>query len=273
MGIFPRALQVAFLSALCTMAPTRVCLAQAIDSVFVEVYHVQESGVPGEPPITTYRIYVDLAADHELQMVYGDDKHQLRLFTSTAFLNDTMNGAMYGHMIDGDHLNSSRVALDSWLTIGAASDAHWGVPRSLDEDGSILECPPYPGKKGMQMQGPYATSTPLNVTDGLLPHKPVSEIVNFNFNPTYLRKVRGNFIETTNGAWAVLGGTKGVTDRNLFLIAQLTTTGSLAFRLNLQIETPDHEPVKYVAGDPAPGEVLYQGLNYGSERPLTAPSK
>lgn len=98
------------------------------------------------------------------------------------------------------------------------------------------------------MQGPYATSTPLNVTDGLLPHKPVSEIVNFNFNPTYLRKVRGNFIETTNGAWAVLGGTKGVTDRNLFLIAQLTTTGSLAFRLNLQIETPIQQEAREIRG-------------------------
>lgn len=273
MSIFSRALPAAFLSALCAVVPILVCQAQAIDSVFVEVYHVQESGVQGEPPITTYRVYVDLAAGHELQMVYGDDKHQLRLFTSTAFLNDTMNGAMYGHMIDGAHLNSSRVALDSWLTIGAASDGHWGVPRSLDDDGSVLECPPYPGRKGQLLQGPYATSTPLNVTDGLVARSPINDIVNFNFNPTYLRKLRGNFIETTNGAWAVLGGTTGVTERNLFLIAQLTTTGTIAFRLNLQIETPEHEAVKYVAGDPTLGEVLYPGLNFGSERPLSAPSK
>nr|MBP6391898.1 hypothetical protein [Flavobacteriales bacterium] len=64
------------------LAPV-IARSQAIDSVFVEVYHVQPGDVAGEPPLTTYRVFVDLAPDHELQMVYGDEKHQLRIHTTT----------------------------------------------------------------------------------------------------------------------------------------------------------------------------------------------
>ncbi|MBK9074026.1 MAG: hypothetical protein IPL77_03445 [Flavobacteriales bacterium] len=83
-----------------------------------------------------------------------------------------------------------------------------------------------------------------------MPYPEIREVVNFNFASGYLGKVKGNLLETTNGAWAVLGGKAGVTENNLLLIAQISTTGTLSFLLNLQIETPEHEPVKYVARDP-----------------------
>lgn len=260
-----RALITVLLLAAIALNDVGSCHAQAIDSVFVEVYHVQESSVNGELPLTTYRIYVDLAADHTLQMVYGDDHHQLKIKTTSWFFNDSTNGARYGSKIVSDRLNAAPSALDSWLTIGAASDEHWGVPRALDTDGSVLECPPYAMLKGIGTSGEYTTTTPLCVTDGLIP-RAGTEVVDFNFITSYLDKVRGNFLETNNGAWAVLGGVKGVTDRNLVLLAQLTTTGVLSFQLNLQIATPDHTAVKYVAGDPAPGEVLCNGLSYGAYR-------
>ena len=240
--------------------------AQAIDSVFVEVYHVQPSDVTGEPPLTTYRIFVDLAPDHELQMVYGDDKHQLRIHTTTAFHNDTLNGAKYAHQVDADRLNTSLLALDSWLTIGAASDQHMAVPRAMDTDGSILECPPYPARKGKKDGGRTYIPAPLCSSDGLMPYPEIREVVNFNFASGYLGKVKGNLLETTNGAWAVLGGKAGVTENNLLLIAQISTTGALSYLLNVQIETPEHEPVKYVARDPGPDEVLFEGLAYGQYR-------
>ena len=48
----------------------------------------------------------------------------------------------------------------------------------------------------------------------------------------------------TDGAYAVLRGKRGVTDRNVLLIAQLTTTGELAYMISLQTGTLEHEPVK-----------------------------
>lgn len=254
-----------------SMVAMRPCHAQAIDSVFVEIYHVQESGISGEPPLITYRVYVDLAPGYELQMVYGDEHHQLRINTSTWFVNDTMNGVQYAHLLDADRLNTAPLALDTWLTIGAASDAHWGVPRSLDVDGSVLECPPYPRPQVLNGRSAFTRSVPLNITDGLVAHPKVQEVTNFQFQSGYLGKVRGSFLETTNGAWAVLGGTKGITDLNLVLLGQFTTTGELSYRLNLQVETPDHQPVKYVAIDPRPGEVMYEGLDHGMYR-ISSPS-
>jgi len=240
--------------------------AQAIDSIFVEVYHVQPGEVAGEPPLTTYRIFVDLAPEHELQMVYGDEKHQLRIHTTTSFHNDTVGGGKYAHQVDADRLNASQLALDSWLTIGAANDAYMGVPRKMDPDGSILECPPYPARKGKKEAALPNLPAPLCTSDGLIPYPEIREVVNFNFASGYLDKVKGNLMETTNGAWAVLGGKAGVTDKNLLLLAQISTTGTISFLLNLQIETPDHEPVKYVARNAAPDEVLYEGLAYGQYR-------
>ncbi|MBK9076585.1 MAG: hypothetical protein IPL77_16735 [Flavobacteriales bacterium] len=247
------------------LAPV-IARSQAIDSVFVEVYHVQPSDVAGEPPLTTYRVFVDLAPEHELQMVYGDEKHQLRIHTTTAFHNDTVNGAKFAHQVNADRLNASPLALDSWLTIGAASDQHMAVPRAMDTDGSILECPPYPARKGKKEVALLNIPAPLCSSDGLMPYPEIREVVNFNFASGYLGKVKGNLLETTNGAWAVLGGKAGVTENNLLLIAQISTTGTLSFLLNLQIETPEHEPVKYVARDPGPDEVLYEGLAYGQYR-------
>jgi hypothetical protein len=52
----------------------------------------------------------------------------------------------------------------------------------------------------------------------------------------------------------------------VLLIAQLTTTGELSYMINLQIETLEHEPVKYVARDPGPGEFTHPTLTYGKFR-------
>lgn len=234
----------------------------AIDSVFVEVYHVQPSKDPGQPPLVTYRVFVDLAPDHELQMVYGDDRHKLRFWTTTAFENDTVHGAKFGHLIQAGRLNDGMTALDSYLTIGATDNAHMGVPRAWDEDGSVLTCPPYAGSRSRKTDG-EGTIAPLCITDGMVPYEEVREVVDFRFASGYLHKARGFDIETTDGAYAVLGGKRGVTDKNVLLLAQLTTTGELSFMLNLQIETPEHEAVKYVAHDPGPGEFTNPTLTRG----------
>ena len=251
-------------------ATPRLAAQEAIDSVFVEVYHVQPAERPGDPATVTYRIFVDLAEGHELQMVYGDQAHKLRIWTTTAFENDTVLGAKFGHQIQAGRLNEGALALDSYLTIGAADNEHMGVPRAWDKDGSVLTCPPYPGSRSRTGDA-GGILAPLCITDGLIPYEEIREVVDFRFASGYLHKARGFDIETTDGAYAVLGGKRGVTDRNVLLIAQLTTTGELSYMLNLQIETPEHEPLKYVARDPGPGEFTHPSLTYGKFR-ATAPA-
>jgi hypothetical protein len=155
-------------------------------------------------------------------------------------------------------LNDDLLALDSWVTIGAASETLWGVPRAFDPDGSVLQCPPYP----MSTPGSTMVTRPLCTTDGLLAKDSVPQVVNFRFEPGYLGRIRGSVLHTMDGAWGVLGGTKGPTEDNILLVAQITTNGTLSFKLNVQVGTAEGA-VKYVSTEAGAEEVLHPGLRYG----------
>jgi len=62
----------------------------------------------------------------------------LQLQTSTVFFNNEDRGEETGDAIGAGNLVDNTVAVDSWVTIGAASDSHWGILKSEDEDGSII---------------------------------------------------------------------------------------------------------------------------------------
>lgn len=232
-------------------------MAQGIERVFVETYAVTPR--PDGAPLTTYRIYVDLAPGQQLQMVYGDEHHPLWIRTTTTFFNDTTNGEAFADRINADRLGRFPLALDSWLSLGAASSAHIGVPLADDHDGSVLECPPYAGANGLD----GVQHTPICVADGLQRDSTLKEVTPFNFTPGCLGRSDCAEVATNNGAWAVLGGVKSATEANMFLVAQLSTTGTLSFQLNFQVAGPDRKPVKYVASDAAEGEVLFTGSSFG----------
>lgn len=221
--------------------------AQAVERILVETY--AETVLPDGRTLHTYRIHVDLAPRHQLQMVYGDEHHPLWIRTTTTFFNDTVNGAAFADRIDADRLGRFPLALDSWLSLGAASDAHSGVPLARDIDGSVLECPPYAGPV-------MAARTPLCIADGLVRDTLLKEITAFNFTAAALNEGGMSEVRTDNGAWAVLGGARSVLDDNTLLIAQVSTTGELSFLLNLQVAAPGQAPVKHVASDAREGEVL-----------------
>lgn len=252
MRMFPHvAVVVAGCALLACSAP--VSHAQVVEDVVVETYHVQPSTTPGEPPLTTYRIYIDLAEGCALQMVYGDAAHQMFIFTSTWFQNDPANGAKYADRIDSAMSLVPSDRLDSWLTIGAVSSRHIGVPLTIDPDGSVFICEE------------EATRDPLCDSDGMVAVANVKEVVNFHFDPGYLNEARGQLLETTDGAWAAFGGVKGATAENMVLIAQITTTGELSFRLNLQVTDPDRKVHKCVAGNAREGETLVPELVFGRD--------
>lgn len=246
----------------CLVLASNVLSAQGLENVVVETYAVTPGKTATDPALTTYRIYVDLAPGYRLQMVYGDKMHQLRINTTKEFFNDTEHGEKFGNRINADRLNTWPLALDSWLTIGAATDRHMGVPRELDTDGSILECPPYPEANTLKPSAAQHSLKPLCLVDGLKADTAVQDVVDFKFASGYLGTVRGNELETTDGAWAVLGGMPGMTEENMVLIAQLTTTGKLSFTLNVQVGAPDRSVEKYVASAPVQGEHAFEGLTF-----------
>ncbi|MCB9192945.1 MAG: hypothetical protein H6597_00305 [Flavobacteriales bacterium] len=187
--------------------------AQDIDSVFVETYHVAPDPAGGVAPLVTYRIFVDLAPDRRLQMVYGDEEHQLYLKTTTDFFNDKEHGDKFGDKVPADSLDLLPLAIDSWLTIGAGSDHDLAIPLALDPDGSRLHCPPYSGAGVKSVNLGLVPPMPLNRSDGLVRVDSVPPVMGFRMDPGYLGHIRGSVVHTMNGAWGVMVVRAGISVR------------------------------------------------------------
>jgi hypothetical protein len=223
----------------------------ALENVITEVYYVSDSsdladtsgGVLSQGAVT-YRIYIDMKPGYSLQMVYGNQKHELFIKTDTKFFNNQECGALTGFNVDARRINDNSVALDSWITMGAATRLHTGILKADDKDGSVIK---------------RAT---LDNTDGLTKGElPNFKIFNLDLNFFNDPKNASDF-RTNNGGWAAPGGVKGPTNDNRVLIAQLTTNGKLNFELNIQIGTPTGGYVQFVAKRPEGSEIQSNKLTY-----------
>ncbi|MFZ4583254.1 MAG: hypothetical protein ACOYM7_11455, partial [Paludibacter sp.] len=194
----------------------------------------------------TYRVFIDMKPDYTLQSVYGSPTHELFLKTSTTFFNDTECYAETGFNIDAKKLQRGSVALDSWITMGAATRLHTGIPRSEDKDGSML------------IPNRHSFDESDGLTNGVLPD---FRIFNLDLNSFDDDSIVSNF-STFDGGWAAMGGIKGPTPENRVLIAQLTTNGKLTFNLNVQIGKPNGGYMQFVAKNPKGAEMQFEGLTY-----------
>lgn len=223
----------------------------ALENVIVEKYYVYDpadynDSVNDELPkgAVTYRIYIDMKPGYTLQAVYGTPKHELFLKTSTTFFNDQTCFAETGFNINAKKLHIGTVALDSWITMGAASRLHTGILKS--EDDSLYSF----------ISNRKTLSKVDGLTKGILPNFQVYKLdLGFFNNDSTASK-----FTTNDGAWAALGGVKGPTKENRVLIAQLTTTGKLTFGLNVQIGTPGGGTVQFVGKNPEGSEIEFIGL-------------
>lgn len=223
----------------------------ALENVIVEKYYISDStdcvdttGGLLAKGSTTYRIYIDMKPGYSLQLVYGNKKHELLIKTSTTFFNNEYCSALTGFNISYKEINENTVALDSWITMGAATKLHAGILLADDTDGSILK------------------RASLAKADGLTKGtSPTLKIFNLDLN-CFRNTKNASLLSTKNGGWAALGGVKGPTPDNRVLIAQLTTNGILSFELNIQIGTPTGGYVKFVARDPEGSELQFKGLTH-----------
>jgi hypothetical protein len=247
-----------------------------LEDVIVEVYYVSDANdatdqlggslVQGS---VTYRIYVDLAPGWKVETVYGSPAHELFIATSTYFFNNADWGEKIGREIRSNRLNRNTVPLDSWITIGSASNGHWAVLKSEDVNGSVVGGVNNSGSAGIPggllvNNNPLA-GAPLTTADGLItgPGPEVTLVpANLTAWDVFGTANSSEVFSITNGAWAVLGGTTGPTAENKILLAQITTNGDLSFELNLRIGNPNGGFEDYVANNPAGLEYTFAGLTY-----------
>ncbi|MBK8807692.1 MAG: T9SS type A sorting domain-containing protein [Bacteroidales bacterium] len=215
----------------------------------------------------TYRIYLDLALWARLLRFFGDTAHSLNVTSTDTIFNHTSSGEQYGFSIKNKWLNENVTFLDSWFTIGLATDKHLGVRQEDDNDGvlnKILELDTILKNKDLSMK--YS----LHERDGLMGSDNYSES-NLKYNLPEKDSAFGKAIINNKYynddfyiATASDSGVSGYDDQNIILLAQITTKGKLSFSFNVEILSADgHRGVFYGSGRKNdPNELYNPWLNY-----------
>jgi hypothetical protein len=233
------------------------------EGIIVETYYVADSvdasDLDGSSAdelnegAVTYRVFVDIKPGYKLLTVGGFVNHPLTISTSTIMFNNDDRGEAWGTNINDIHLDKNTVAIDSWLSMGAASDAHWGIPKADDPDGTILTSNDG-GSTGtpLLVNNTAAMGVPLTVSDGLFAPSVPPLITSVGTAPDMFDAGGSSSYSNDNFAWAILGGVEGPDTTNRILIGQFTTDGTLEFCLNLWLLIPD----TLVCNDPNCHDIL-----------------
>lgn len=248
-------------------------------SVEVETYYISDEndetdtdgGMPLPAGSKTYRVFLQLAQGSKLRSIYGGTNHPVKIESTAAIYNNEDRGELFGHLIQSNRLDDNTVALDSWLSFGAASDDHYGVLKSEDTDGSLIGGTNNDGGSeniagGLLANEDPLAGIPLTVQDGLLPGTNLTP-QNFTVVGDAPDSAFGEFTLTssfisTNFNAITVSGVEGPTAENKILIAQITTTGELSFELNIEVINPQGEVFRYVAQNSGQDETISSWLSY-----------
>lgn len=242
-----------------------------LENIIVEKYYISDANdvsadsTEGILPIgsVTYRIYVDMLPGYKFQAAFGIPGHELRIETTTQFFNNEYKGNIIPNLIPFSNLKENTVMLDSWLSVGAASEGNFGILKEEDNTSETI----IHENSFLQNENPEA-GIPVNIRDGLIPGiAPRVTVFGIDSNMVVFNsKTCGSLFTTTNGSWACLKGACGPDSlTNKLLIAQLTTDGVLSFELNIQLGKPGGGIERYVAKNPVGTEIQLANLTYKSE--------
>ncbi|MFZ1686102.1 MAG: T9SS type A sorting domain-containing protein [Flavobacteriales bacterium] len=267
--------------ALSILPALRGTAQSALEDVIVEKYYVSDAndstdtdGGFLEEGSVTYRVFLDMGTDCKLRGLFGDSLHPFVISSTTVLFNNEDRGERFGHQIPSNRLDDNTVALDTWLSLGDASDAHTGVLKSDDTDGSLVGGANNDGGSegvpgGLLVNADPDAGIPLTTSDGLIPSsgvEPPGFLQLGDFEPV--------FNENFDTAFTTMGmvvqspaGIAGYGPDNKILIAQITTSGELSYHLNVEIIDANGAPQKFVAnGDSLQtGETEFGLLNYPPE--------
>lgn len=259
------------------IVPTILFSQDGLEGIIVEKYYVStaedakaknKSGYLEEGSVT-YRIFVDLKPGYRFQAAYGSKDHVLYFASTEKFFNHDDAGTTHPNILPGRTLSQDISLLDSWLSVGAASEFHRGIPKKYDTDGKSIEL-----KSGFLENKAGRKDYKLRERDGLAISESLPYPTFFQMDSClkYLgRATSGDSIVVKDGAWASMGrGSAGADSltTNTVLIAQLTTKGELSFELNLMIADPDGNPRKYVARNAVGQELTHPDLVYQSKKAI-----
>jgi hypothetical protein len=283
-----------FLPVAISMALSTAAAAQGdIDAVIVETYYRSDASDATDltggglaAGSTTYRVYLDLCEGCSLRALYGDANHPLHISTTTTFFNHLDRGRAYGHQISNGWLDEGTVAVESWLALGGASNQRFGVLKTDDPDGSLVGGANNDGGSeavagGLLINSDGAIGIPLTQSDGLMAVDGVPVLPpQFNVlgdDPVAVfgdRSDQSSFMSTDVRVGCSTPGVVGPTAANQVLVAQLTTTGELSFALNVEVQRPNGDVVRYVASDDVllEGETAFGQLNYPPQCGCTDPN-
>lgn len=271
-----------------------------IDSVIIEKYYIADAfdatdttqGRTVDAGSVTYRIYLDLSPGSKLLAIYGDQNHPIQIKSTAPFYNNPLQpGSNFGYLLNRNLFPSvPTLALDSWLTLGFSAKNQSGVLKTQDSDGNFFAgalnsggSSSVPG--GILANADPSAGVPLTTSDGMMTNnillgtwlengfKDVSGVDTTVFGPTTIGNEFYSFnslLQQTNG---VQGGSP---DSTMVLVAQLTTAGTISFKLNVVIEQFDGTStsvVKYVSSSNSlqPDEIVSPFLVYPQECGCTDP--
>ena len=260
----------------------------AIENLIVETYYVsdandatdEDGGLLPEGAVT-YRIFLDLAIDVEVTQIFSSANHTWFIQSTELIWNNEDRGETLGNQIGDNRLDDNTVALDSYITFGAASDAHFGIPKDLDMDGSIVGGENSDGGSEGIEEGLLINSTPemgipiteadglIEVDESLIPTLDANILS--NLNSVFQDEVNASAYSTNTETLQFPQGVSGVTDENIIMIAQITTLGDLEFNFNVEVRNAQGDLVRYVAENPQGNEVLSPYLSFPPECGCTDP--
>lgn len=232
--------------------------AQAVlENVIVETYYISDAqdatdtiGTPGGlmAGARTFRVYLDLCDSCTLRAVYGDTNHVLSIASTDLLFNHNDRGRVFGHELNNSALDEGTTALDSWLSLRAASNQKLGILKADDTDGSIVGGTNNDGGSaqvsgGLLVNADPDAGAPLTTADGLTALTS-GTITPPNFNVAGDDPSAAFFDSTLVNAFVSndfrMGcstpGVQGPTADNRVLVAQMTTAGELSFKLNIEVE-------------------------------------
>lgn len=254
---FNRIFQFGLLSALSVFFFNSASSQGVLENVTVETYYISNAddaattvGGTLDEGSVTYRVFITICEGCNLRAMYGSVNHPFSITSTELFFNNTDRGKTWGYDIQDNRLDENTVALDSWLGFGGATDEHWGVLKSMDDNGSIIGGANH--EDGLLVNNASAIGILLPEADGLLPASATapSNFFQSGTDPSAVFGIEtiGNAFESTTFR-AQFDPMNIPETGNTFLVAQLTTKGDLTFDLNFEIENANGQLVKVVSSD------------------------